>query len=117
MFICTNTLNSDPILFFYGTCHKTQSQTNRHPSIDRHSLHVQPEPYFILNVKEGEKVYEYMTVWFLAFWPDQWIHKEEEEGSIVSDKLKSLHNGESVKTILVILQSSDTDDSEDVIFT
>ena len=33
----TNTLHYDPICFFDGTCHKTQSQTNRHPSIDRHS--------------------------------------------------------------------------------
>ena len=30
--------------FFNGTCHKTQSQTNHHPSIDRHSRRGQPLP-------------------------------------------------------------------------
>ena len=39
-----NTLNHYPIPFFDGTCHKTQSQTNRHPSIDRHSRRGQPLP-------------------------------------------------------------------------
>ena len=38
----TDTLNYDPILFFDGMCHKTQPQTNHHPSIGRHSRHVQP---------------------------------------------------------------------------
>ena len=33
---CTHndTLNSDPFFIFDGTCHKIQSQTNRHPSIN-----------------------------------------------------------------------------------
>ena len=38
----TDTLHSDPFLFFDRTCHKTQSQTNRHPSIKWHSYHRQP---------------------------------------------------------------------------
>ena len=43
----TDTLHSDPIWFFDGTCHKTPSQTNRHPSINRHILHVQTLPPYI----------------------------------------------------------------------
>ena len=38
----TDTLYSDPIWFFDGNCHKTQSQTNRHPSIDCHIRRGQP---------------------------------------------------------------------------
>ena len=33
-FTCTDTLHYDPFLFFDGTCHKTQSQTNRHPPLN-----------------------------------------------------------------------------------
>ena len=40
----TDTLHSDPFLFFDRICHKTQSQTNLHPSIDRHSRHRKPPP-------------------------------------------------------------------------
>ena len=40
----TDTLNSDPNLVFDGTCHKTKSQTNRHPSINRHIRRGQPTP-------------------------------------------------------------------------
>ena len=47
-FTRTDTLHSDPIYFFDGICHKTQSQTNRHPSIDRHIRYGQPLPPFIL---------------------------------------------------------------------
>ena len=35
---CTDTLHSNPIFFFHGMCHKTQPQTNHHPSIDRQSI-------------------------------------------------------------------------------
>ena len=64
---------------------------------------------------------KYVPVCFPAFWPDQCIceeeeEEEEEEGSPVSDKLKSLHNGVSVETIEVYVQSSDTDDPEEVLF-
>ena len=34
--------------FFNGTCYNTQSQTNRHPSIERHIRRVQPLPSSIL---------------------------------------------------------------------
>ena len=44
----TDTLNSDPNLVFDGTCHKTKSQTNRHPSINRHICRVKPLPPSIL---------------------------------------------------------------------
>ena len=45
----TDTLNSDPILFFDETCHKTQSQTNRQTSINRNIRHGQPlSPYIRL---------------------------------------------------------------------
>ena len=40
----TDTLHYDPIYFFDGTCHKTQSQTNCPPSIEHHRRHVQPLP-------------------------------------------------------------------------
>ena len=43
----TDTLSSNPNLVFDGTCHKTQSQTNRHPSIDRHSRRGNPLPLSI----------------------------------------------------------------------
>ena len=59
-----------------------------------------------------------MTVWFLAFWPDRCIQEEdeEEEGIPISDKLISLHNGVSVETTEVHVQSSDTNDTEKVLF-
>ena len=53
----TDTLHSDPILFFDGIRHKTQSQTNRHPSINRHICRVQSTPLSVLTVKEGETVF------------------------------------------------------------
>ena len=60
---------------------------------------------------------EYVPVCFPEFRPDQRIREEEEEeGSPVSNKLKSLHNGASVDTIYVTVQSSDTDDPEEVLF-
>ena len=40
----TDTLHYDPIRSFGGTCHKTQSQTNRHPSIDPNIRHGRPFP-------------------------------------------------------------------------
>ena len=40
----TYTLFSDPIRFFYRMHPKKQWQTNRHPSIDRHSRRGQPLP-------------------------------------------------------------------------
>ena len=86
----------------------------------------------VLTVKEGETVFvaagerfrpvfplagtEYVPVCFPAFRPDRCIREEEEEGSPVSDILKSLHNGASVETKEVPVQSSDTDDSEEVLF-
>ena len=61
---------------------------------------------------------KYVPVCFPEFWPDRciWEEEEEEEGIPVSDKLKSLHNGVSVETIEVYVQSSDTDDPEEVLF-
>ena len=38
----TDTLHSDPIWFFDGRCHKTQSKINGHPSIDRNSRRGHP---------------------------------------------------------------------------
>ena len=102
------------------------------PSINCHSRRGQPLPPSVLAVKEGETVFvaagerfrpvfplagiEYVPVWFPVFRPDQCIRTEEEEGSPVSDKLKSLHNGVYVETIEVTVQSSDTDDPEEVLF-
>ena len=59
---------------------------------------------------------KYMPVCFPEFWPEQCIHEEEEDGSTVSDRLKSLHNGASVKTIYLPVQSYDTDDPEELLF-
>ena len=53
---------------------------------------------------------------FPAFRLDQCIREEEEEGSPVSDILMSLHNGASVEKIEVHVQSSNTDDPEEVLF-
>ena len=43
----------------------------------------------------------YVPVWFPEFRPDQCIRKEEEEeeGSTMSDRFKSLQNDASVETI------------------
>ena len=41
---CTETLHYDPILFFDRICYKTQSQTNRHTSIDHHICRGQQLP-------------------------------------------------------------------------
>ena len=43
----TDTLHSDPIWFFEGTCHETQSQTNRHPSINPRIRRGQPLSVYI----------------------------------------------------------------------
>ena len=40
----TDTLNSDPIIFFYETCHSTQPWTDHHSFIDHHSHRGQPLP-------------------------------------------------------------------------
>ena len=58
-----------------------------------------------------------MPVCFPQFWSDRCIREEEGEGSTVSDKLKSLHNGAYEDTIEVHVQSSDTDDPKEVFFT
>ena len=58
----------------------------------------------------------YVPVCFPEFRPDQCIHKEEEEGSPMSDKFKSLHNGASVETIEIPVHSYDTNDQEEVIY-
>ena len=44
----TDTLNSDPFFIFDGTCHRTQSQTNRRPSKNCHSRRGKPLPTSIL---------------------------------------------------------------------
>ena len=44
----TDTLNSDPLFIFEDTCNKTQSQTNRHPSINCHGCRIKPLPPSIL---------------------------------------------------------------------
>ena len=64
---------------------------------------------------------KYVHVCFPDFFPDRCIceeeeEEEEEEGNTISDKLKSLHNGAYVDTIEVTVQSSDTNDPEEVIF-
>ena len=59
---------------------------------------------------------EYVLVCFREFRPDRCIRDEEEEGNPISDKFKSLHNGASVETIEVHVQSSDNDNPEEVIF-
>ena len=58
----------------------------------------------------------YVPVFFPAFQPDQYICKEEEEGSPMSKKLKSLHNVASLETIEAPVQSSDTNYQENVLF-
>ena len=47
-FMHTDTRFSDPIWFFDGKFHKTKSQNNRHPYINRHSYRGQPLPPFII---------------------------------------------------------------------
>ena len=47
-FKCTDTLNSYPFLITDGICHKTQSQTNRHPSINCHRRRGKPLPPSII---------------------------------------------------------------------
>ena len=44
----TDTLNSNPFLIFHGTCHKTQSQTNGHLSINCNIRRRKPLPTSIL---------------------------------------------------------------------
>ena len=46
-----------PSYFLTEHAINTQSQTNRHPSIDRHTRHRQPLPPSISTVKEGEVVF------------------------------------------------------------
>ena len=98
-----DTLNFDPMLCFKGTWYKTQSQTKRHPSINRNIRRRQPLPLFFLTVQEvktvsvasGEKFCPlfplagtyYVPVWFPVFRMDRCILKEEEEGSPVSDNI------------------------------
>ena len=44
----TDTLNSEPFFIFDGTCNKTQSQTNCHPSTNCHICRRKPLPSYIL---------------------------------------------------------------------
>ena len=61
----TDTLNSDPFLIFDGTCHKTQSQTNRHPSINHKIRCVQSLPSSIGQLRWKSF---FLLVW--SPWPD-----------------------------------------------
>ena len=45
--VCTDTLNSNSILFFDRSCHNKQSQTKQHHSIKHHILHRKPIPPYI----------------------------------------------------------------------
>ena len=61
-------------------------------------------------------VTEYVSVCFLEIWIDRCICEEEEEESLVYNRLNSIYNGAYVETIEVHVMSSETDDPEEVLF-
>ena len=61
-------------------------------------------------------VTEYVSVCFLEIWIDRCICEEEEEESLVYNRLNSIYNGAYVETIEVHVNSYDTDDPEEVLF-
>ena len=79
-FTRTETLNSEPILFFDGTCHKAKSQTNHHPSIDHHIHRGQPLPPSILLISTCDLTPSLHSVCYYPwyFWKinHKWINRQ-----------------------------------------